>query len=144
MKPRGLVLLSVMAAVLSTSAIVASAQGAAKPRRGVALKTLKTFDVKFNKMMNDVIRKPISAATSAEVTKRAFVATKCFKDFLAEGAEIFRKKGTELVKLDRADQQELRDRVNRWLDDIYIGKVPVDQLRALKRNRDFFSEKIQP
>jgi hypothetical protein len=152
MKPRGLVLLSVMAAVLSTSAILAAAQDAAKPPKGVALKKLKKFDLKFNKMMNNAIRKrkPISVAESAPANQMlkmtAFISTKAFKSFVEESAEAFRKKGTELVTLDRADQQELRDRVNRWLDDIYIGKVPDDQIRALKRNRsgDFFSEKIHP
>jgi hypothetical protein len=147
MKPRGLVLLSVMAAVLSTSAIVAAAQDAAKPPRGVALKRLKKFDLKFNEMMNKVIRRPEAAASPYAVQKaNAFVSEKAYKDFFQESAEDFRNRGIEVDQVGRADQQELRDRVNRWLDDIYIGKVSPDQLKALKRNRagDFFSEKIHP
>jgi hypothetical protein len=139
MKPRGLVLLSVIAAVLSTSAIVAAAQEAAKPPKGVALKKLKKFDVRFNQTINHVIRE----SSSSVYAQKAFVAANAFKSFIDVSAYAFRKKGTDLVKLDRADQQELRDRVNRWLDDIYVGKVPADQIRALKFNRDFFSEKIQ-
>jgi hypothetical protein len=153
MKPRGLVLLPVMAAVLSTSAIVASAQSAARPRR-VPFMTLKKFDVKFNKMINHAIRNKGSVDVSAEAQQLAkandfvtLVATQCFTSFISVSAQAtgLDADAKNLVKLTRAEKQELRNLVDRWLDDIYLGK-PDEQLKALKRNPhgDFFSEKIYP
>lgn len=144
MKPRGLVILPVVAAVLSTMAIVASAQGGAKPRRAVPVMSLRQFDLRFNKMMNNAIRKTLSGRTSAMANLS--IAEKCFNAFVDDSAQALPKNPKPICKLERAEQQQLRDLVNRWLDDIYIGKVPDDQLKALKPNRDgdFFSEKIHP
>ena len=151
MKNHGLVLVPVFAALLSTTAIVAAAQKAPEAR-AVSMKELKTFDTRFNAMINKVIRKPretwssaepAGADNSAEVTARAYIAETCYRDWVAYEAEVFKKVDAKKVcKFSLEESQTLRDEVNRWLDRIYLRQIPGKEIKQLKRSADFFSEKL--
>jgi hypothetical protein len=138
MKPRAhVVLLPVLAAILSTTAIVA-ATASSKTPRPVNVKQLKKFETNFNQKINAAIRSEKDAASS-------FAAEKCWKAFVMERVQMVGSKDKTVMpcELSIADKQELRDLVNRRLDDVYLGKLsPRDFMEVRRYDAAWFAVRV--
>ena len=110
--------------------------------KAVEIKKLTTFESEFNKHISDLIRGNVEAAGQ-------IWETKCYKDFYdkklwnASAAA----KSASCANLDRGQLQEVRDLVNRHLDDMYKAETSASQeLEAFaatgKIGADFHTEKL--
>jgi hypothetical protein len=163
MKSRRLMLLAVFASLVSAVTIAASAT-ASSPSRAVPYFDLRKFDARFTKLINEAIRDTLHIDINPQArqkqkreesknnskNKKDLWGQKCYKDWLSVNIQKVEQtaRKEDLCDLKPAENQWLRDQVNRWLDRVAWGEVTDDQLAKIKSRgpdyRDFFSETIPP